>query len=59
MPGKEETGYYRALYDYVVGPIKQDAYKAMSTILSKNYWKETKADSPGRAKGVKKALATK
>ncbi len=56
MSGKEETGYYRALYDYVVGPIKQDGYKAMSTILSKNYWKETKADSPGRAKGVKKAL---
>jgi hypothetical protein len=56
MSGKEETGYYRALYDYIATPIRQDGFKAMSAILTKDYWKETKANSPGRAKGVKKAL---
>jgi hypothetical protein len=56
ITGKEEMGYYPAVFKYFFQNLKQDGYTTILNRLTSSYWKETRENNPAMTKGVKKAL---
>lgn len=56
VTGKEEMGYYPATYQYFRDGLREEGLKNIMSLLGGSYWKKMKTESPGKTKGVKKAL---